>query len=179
MIIPKCRHSITLRALFCCLLLVSVETAAALEQMTGHPTQVFSGNELLLLTSAGTVHRVKLDGISVEPPGQQWGDAARRHLQTLVMGRPVTLVFQRERGSTALHGQLQHGGADINRRLLSAGLARFDPTGLPPAERESYAEAERRARSAGLGIWGNNGNQPRSRARMVPGGILFRAEPWH
>ena len=151
-----------LRVILCCLLLVSVQTAAAMEIMSGRPTRVISGNELELLSSDGTLHRVKLSGIDTLPPNQPWGAAARRHLQTLVMGRSVRFFYRRGERMEKIRGQLRHGGADVNIRLLSAGLARLDPSALSRADAERYAAAERTARTAGLGIWDRNeGRGPR------------------
>jgi len=154
-----CPEPPNLRVMLCCLLLVSVQTATAIESLTGRPVRIISGNALVLVDSNGIAHRVKLSGIDTQPPNQPWGATARRHLQTLVMGRSVTLIYPGRGRTEEIHGQLRHGGADINIRLLSAGLARFDPSGLSRTDAERYAAAERRARMKRLGIWGTTGRE--------------------
>ena len=165
-----------LRVMLCCLLLVSLQTAAAVESLTGRPARIVSGNELVLLGSDGVLHRIVLSGIDTQPPNQPWGAAAIRHLRSLVMGRSVTFLYRSTEHTERIRGQLRHGGADINIRLLAAGLARLDPSGLSRADTERYAAAERQARAAGLGIWSTAGREPRFQSRTPPGGALFRTQ---
>ncbi len=162
--------------MFCFLLLLSFQNAAAIESLVGRPARIISGNELVLLSSDGSIHRIRLNGIDTQPPNRPWGAAARRHLQSLVMGRSVRFIYQRDGLMDQISGRLTHGGADINIRLLSAGLARFNPSELSPADAEKYAQAERQARAAGLGIWSSAGHEPQSHSRTLPGGPLFRIQ---
>jgi len=165
-----------LRVILCGLLLTTFQSAAANGILSGRPAQIVSGNELILMANNGTVQRIKLIGIDTEPPNLPWGATARRHLQSLVMGRSVTIFFGSKDQTGRVFGVLRHGGANINMRLISAGLARFNPTGLSPTDAEAYAAAEQEARRAGLGIWGSEKGGLRSQSRRVPGGPLFRLE---
>lgn len=177
-LIPRPSHNpFNLRVMLCCLLLVALQTAAAGGSVTGRPAQIISGDELVLLESGGGIHRVRLSGIKAHPPNQPWGAAARRHLQALVLGRSVTLYYRSTEQTPEVRGQLKHGGADINIRMLSAGLAWLDPAGLSPAEVEEYAAAEQRAQAAGLGIWSDVGREAQPRSIRVPGGPQFRIRP--
>lgn len=175
-LIPSLNPS-SLRAILCCLLLVSLQTAAAGESLIGRPARIISGNELVLLDNGGAMHRVRLSGIDTPPPNQPWGAAARRHLRTLVMGRSVMLFYRSTEQTQEIRGQLRHGGADINIRMLSAGLARLDPAGLSPMDVEKYTAAEQRAQAAGLGIWSTTGQIRQPQSRTLPGGPIFRVRP--
>ncbi|MCP4283771.1 MAG: thermonuclease family protein [Gammaproteobacteria bacterium] len=166
----------SLRRALCCLLLVLTQTAAAVESLTGRPARIISGNELVLLSGDGVMHRVKLNGIDTQSPNQPWGAAARKHLQALVMGRSVTLFYQRADRTKEIRGQLRHGGADINIRLLDAGLARLNRYGLSHAEVAKYAAAEQRARATGQGIWGVSRNRQPPASRTQPGNPLRRIQ---
>lgn len=166
----------SLRMILCSLLLITFQSAVADALLNGRPAQIISGDELILMTDSGTMQRIKLIGITTQAPNLPWGAAARRHLQSLVMGRSVTFFYRSKDQMGRALGQLRHGGADINIRQLSAGLGRFDPTGLAPIEAEEYAAAEQGAHKAGFGIWGSTEGETRPQARSVPGGPLFRFE---
>ncbi len=158
--------------------LLSATTGTAFEQeaMSGRPTQVLSGERLILLGDDGKSYRVRLSGIITPPPNQGWGAAARRHLSALVMGRSITVYYRPARPGEEIRGHLFHGGSDVNIRLLQAGLARFDPSDLPEETAGAYAEAEHMARQSGAGIWRATPGAGIPGYRTIPGGPLFRID---
>ena len=140
-----------------CLLWVAAALPALAEQrLYGRPAQIINGNELLLIADDDSRYRVRLLGIAFPQPQRRWRAAAGRHLRMLIMGQRVQLRYPPQRMTGKLAGRLLHGGTDVNRRLLAAGLARFQPEqGLSPQVADDYRQAERAAQKAGLGIWRN------------------------
>ncbi len=170
------KHGITLGLILLSLSLVSMSPAHA-ASMAGKPVQVISGDQLLLQAVNGKRYQVRLAGISAPSTREPWGAAARRFLDGLVMGRTVQLVPGLRRGRSTLTGRLFHGGADINLRMIQAGLARYDPIGLTDAEaHEQYQAAQRQAMQRAQGFWRDGGNSSSSDSPSRPGvpSVRFR-----
>jgi len=163
-------------SLGCCLLLVfSHAESREVQSVFGRPLKILSGDRLLLTGEDNTLYRIRLSGIEAPSPDSRWGAAAKRHLGTLVLGRVVRVEFVRwQEGVGSLPAKVLLGGADVNLRLIQAGLARHTPSGQPATERTGYAEAERRARHKRQGIWSQDRTTHRPRARQIPGGPIPR-----
>ena len=84
------------------------------------------------------------------------------------MGRSLTLTHRSTDAEGYLLGKLSHGGADVNIRLIQAGLTFHDPRGQTEADLIRYADAQRKAQALGLGIWKPQKRQPR--VQNLPGG---------
>jgi len=138
------------------LLLVGVTSASALTQtQSGRVFRVVSGDRLVLIDSGNAVYAVRLAGIKAPAPDQPFGADARTHLQTLLLGRFVSVHYENRVGNQPILGKITFGGADMNLRQIQAGLARFRPDhGLSDSQQRQYAQAERQARAAGQGMWG-------------------------
>ena len=142
-------------------LLPDVQAAGAPTVHSGQPTQLISGDRLIFLTKEGRRYRVKLMGIKAPPQKGALGAQAQRYLGSLVMGRFLTLTHRSTDDEGYLLGKLSHGGADVNIRMILAGLAVHDPQGQTDAEFIRYAEAQREAQRLKLGIWRRQISQPR------------------
>ncbi len=158
-----------------CLLLIFSLPGDGTESLSGRPLRVLSGDRLVLLGNDGSQYRIRLKGISADPPNEYWGAAAKRYLTTLVMGRFLTVQYQSQGSDGDLLAKLLHGGADMNRRLIQAGLARHNPAGQTSVERISYAAAEQEARRSRQGVWSRANSEVEKRGRSMPGGPLFRS----
>jgi endonuclease YncB( thermonuclease family) len=144
------------------------------ETLSGRPLKVLGGDRLVLLGQDGNQYRIRLSGISTRPTDQFWGAAAKRYLSTLVMGRFLIVQYRRPDPDGYVPALLLHGGADLNIRLIQAGLATHDPAGQTQAERISYAAAQQKASQSGQGFWGQGNGTGAKRGRSMPGGPLFR-----
>jgi micrococcal nuclease len=110
------------------------------------------------------IERVRLIGIDAPELGQEpWGRKAKRHLKKLISesGWVVNVEFdveQRDKYGRLL-GYLwsKHSGTLINERMLEDGYAVLYT--FPPNVRyaDRFIEAQNRAQSKGLGIWGKKG----------------------
>lgn len=113
---------------------------------------VIDGDTLTVLDAANTQHRIRLAGIDAPERGQPFGTKARERLAALTMGKTVAVHSQgQDRYSRTLAG-IEVDGRDVGRQLVADGLAwhytRYsDDAGLAAAERE--------ARAARRGLWGD------------------------
>lgn len=151
-----------------CCLLPGAQAAGAPTVHSGRPMQLLSGDRLIFLTEEGQSYRVKLLGIEAPPPKGALGAQAQRYLGSLVMGRFLTLTHRSTDAEGYLLGKLSHGGADVNIRMIQAGLAVHDPRGQTKADLVLYADAQHKAKQSKLGIWKQRVNQPR--LMNLPGG---------
>jgi endonuclease YncB( thermonuclease family) len=159
--ISGCSCYLALTLLWLCCLLPGVQAAGAPTVHSGQPTQLLSGDRLIFLTKEGRRYRVKLMGVKAPPPKGVPGAQAQRYLGSLVMGRFLTLTHRSTDAEGYLIGKLSHGGADVNIRMILAGLAVHDPQGQTEAELIRYAEAQHEAQRLKLGIWKRQVSQPR------------------
>jgi len=145
-------------ALFLGWLLLAQTTSA--EILSGRPSRIISGDQLIL-TSPGNRHQVvRLLGIQAPSQNRRMWRAARRHLSSIVSGRPVDIEYHNSNRRGHIIGKIFLGGADINLRMLQSGLAKHDPTQQTRHDRHTYAQAMRQAQQQGLGIWSRTPSTP-------------------
>jgi endonuclease YncB( thermonuclease family) len=105
-----------------------------------------------VLDAANVQHKVRLDGIAAPERGQPFGTVARDRLASLVMGKAVTVHDDgRDKWGRTL-GRIEIEGQDVNRTLVAEGLAWHYVKFSKDAR---LAAAERQARAAGRGLWGD------------------------
>ncbi len=133
------------------LLLLTQELFAA--SLSGRPSRIISGDKLVLTTDDNQHIQIQLLGIQAPPLSTPLGRASRKQLSTLVAGKPITVEFRiRNRWGHPL-GKVLLGGADINLRLLSTGVAVHKPDFQTVLENNLYSQTMQRAKRLKLGIW--------------------------
>ncbi len=121
--------------------------------LTGRPSQIISGDKLVLSTSDNQHIQIQLLGIQAPPLSTSLGRAAKKRLTALVAGRPVTVEFRvRNRWGQPL-GKVLLGESDINLQLLSIGLAVHKPNFQTVLDNSLYSKSMQRAKKLKLGIW--------------------------
>lgn len=126
--------------------------AIAGEPITGKVVSVTDGDTVRVLDAANVQHKVRLDGIDAPERGQPFGTVARDRLAGLVMGKAVTVHSDgRDKYGRTL-GRIEIEGQDVNRTLVAEGLAWHYVKFSKDAR---LAAAERQARAAGRGLWGD------------------------
>ncbi len=144
----------------------------------GEVRAVVDGDTLVLADG----RRIRLIGVNAPElgrdgrPAEPFASAARRALEQLVgPGREVALRFDAERedphGRTLAHVFLGDG-TNVQRELLSRGLAASIVVPPNAWSWECYREAERGVRAAGRGIWGDarfRATEPARLPRAVEG----------
>ncbi len=133
--------------------------------------QVVDGDTLILVDG----RHVRLIGMNAPEIGKNGAadeplaQAARAELERLVRGRDIVLLPGREThdhyGRLLAHVQLPDG-RNVQELLLGAGMGAA--VAIPPnlSRHAEYQLAERRAHSAGLGIWGDPYYQPVAAERL-------------
>jgi endonuclease YncB( thermonuclease family) len=126
--------------------------AIAAEPLTGKVVSVTDGDTVRVLDANNVQHKVRLNGIDAPERGQPFGTVARDRLASLVMGKAVTVHDDgRDKWGRTL-GRIEIEGQDVNRTLVAEGLAWHYVKFSKDAR---LAAAERQARAAGRGLWGD------------------------
>lgn len=140
-------------------ILLLTGTAYAGRTIEGMVRAVYDGDTVLLTTREESRLKVRLYGIDApetrkpDKPGQPYGDVARRTLMFKVMGRRVTAeivdIDQYKRAVAVI----RYSGRDINREMVSEGMAWAYRQYLEGAYASEYIGAENMARSRRAGLW--------------------------
>ncbi|MCU7920186.1 MAG: thermonuclease family protein [Candidatus Thiodiazotropha sp. (ex Epidulcina cf. delphinae)] len=126
-------------------------TAAVID---GQVAAVVDGNHIILRLEDGRRRQVRLLGIRVPAGNRRMASIAKRHLQTLLAGRYVSVDYQTLLPSGVILGRVLHGGSDIALRMVQAGLAEVaDRHLLKPVLIKRYLESETLARTKRMGFW--------------------------
>lgn len=146
-------------------------TVAAAAELRGVVVNVADGDTLTVLESTSTPlttrrqHRVRLAGIDAPERRQPFGTRAKQHLAALVLGREVTVAWEKRDRYGRIVGRVlaPECASRACAQSLDAGLAQIR-AGLawhykryaseqPPEERRRYAAAEEAARADKTGLW--------------------------
>jgi endonuclease YncB( thermonuclease family) len=151
---------------FCLLILLSAVDCCQARTITGTVTAVYDGDTILLATGDGSRVKTRLYGIDApetakpDRPGQPFGDAAKRALQSKVLGRQVSAeVIEVDQYQRAV-AVIRHAGRDINREMVAEGMAWAYRHYLQGPYASEYIGAESRARSRRAGVWSAVNPQP-------------------
>ena len=130
----------------------SVAAAADPEQFTARVVSIADGDTLTVSDAASVQHKVRLQGIDAPERGQPFGTVARERLAALVMGKTVTVHNDgRDKWGRTL-GRIEIEGQDVNRQMVADGMAWHYVKFNNDAR---LAAAERAARAAKRGLWGD------------------------
>lgn len=121
--------------------------------LSGRPSQIISGDRLVLTTTDGQHIQIRLLGIQAPNMNTRLGHAARKRLATLVAGQPVTIEYYRSDRLGHPLGKVLLGGSDINMRMLSEGLAIHSPEFQTVSDNHLYSQAMLKAKQLKRGIW--------------------------
>lgn len=120
---------------------------------------VEDGDTLVISNTANQHLRLRLQGIDAPEKGQAFHDDAKEHLAGLVRGKSIAIVFD-PHGKPDSDGRVVAkaylGGNDVALEQVRVGLAWFckDYKKMQSeSDLYSYAEAEKEARAANLGLW--------------------------
>lgn len=126
------------------------------ESFSGRVVGVTDGDTVKVLTADKREERIRLSGIDAPEKSQPFGQASKKHLSDQMFGQTVTVEWDKRDRYDRIVGRILVGGTDANLGQITAGLAwhykKYEDE-QPAAERRVYAEAEVRARNAGVGLW--------------------------
>ena len=141
------------------LLLFLTSSAYAGRTIEGMVRAVYDGDTVLLTTRDKSRLKVRLYGIDApetqkpDTPGQAYGSISRRTLMYKVMGRRVTAELVDIDKYNRAVAVIRYAGRDINREMVSEGMAWAYRQYLQGAYASEYIGAENLARSRRAGIW--------------------------
>lgn len=120
---------------------------------------VEDGDTLIISNTANQLLRLRLQGIDAPETGQTFCNDAKEHLSKLASGKSVAIEFDphgKPDNQGRVVAKVYLDGYDIALEQVRAGLAWYckDYKKMQSeSDRYSYAEAEKEARAARLGLW--------------------------
>ena len=138
----------------------AAETARALT-VEGVSVDVQDGDTFVLRDEAGRPIRIRVAGIDAPEKSQPWAERSRQHLRELLRGQRVQVqpIKQDVYGRTVARVQVLRAGdtpLDAAQAQIDAGLAWHFKRYKSDQTRDEfvrYAQAEREARAAAIGLW--------------------------
>lgn len=133
------------------------------EEITGRIVSVHDGDTATLLTAEKNQVKIRLAGIDAPELKQAYGRVSRDHLASLIANHTVTVtIYKKDRYGRSV-GKILVGSIDANLEQVQAGLAwhykKYERE-QEPDDRQIYADAEVRARTAGIGLWRDDDPTP-------------------
>jgi endonuclease YncB( thermonuclease family) len=122
----------------------------------GKVIRVSDGDTIAVLDKDNKTHKIRFQGIDAPESKQDFGQVSKENLSKMVFGKQVTVIYSKLDKYGRVVGKVLLDGRDINIEQIKAGLAwhykKYEDE-QPPEDRITYAEAERQARAARLGLW--------------------------
>jgi endonuclease YncB( thermonuclease family)/methylphosphotriester-DNA--protein-cysteine methyltransferase len=122
----------------------------------GKVISVHDGDTVTVLDQDNKKFTIRLQGIDAPELKQEFGAASQKNLSSMVMGKQVTILWNKVDKYRRTVGTIMLDGRDINIEQVKAGVAwhfkKYEDE-QPAADRLSYAAAEQSARTAKLGLW--------------------------
>ncbi|NVN91367.1 MAG: thermonuclease family protein [Desulfuromonadales bacterium] len=148
------------------LLLLTCANACAGRIVEGMVRAVYDGDTVLLATREQSRLKVRLYGIDApetanpDVPGQPFGAVARRSLMFKIMGRQVAAeIVETDQYQRAV-AVIRYAGRDINREMVSEGMAWAYRPYLAGPYVSAYIGSEEAARTRHRGLWRDANPQP-------------------
>ena len=147
-------------------ILLLTGTASAGRVVEGMVKSVYDGDTVLLATREDSRLKVRLYGIDApetkkpNKPGQPYGDISKRTLMYKIMGRRVTVEIIDVDQYKRVVAVIRYAGRDINREMVSEGMAWAYRQYLHAPYASGYIDSEARAQSHRAGLWRESNPQP-------------------
>ena len=122
----------------------------------GKVINVHDGDTITVLDQNDKKFHIRLQGIDAPELKQEFGSVSQENLSRLVLGKQVTIVWNKVDKYRRTVGTIMLDGHDMNIEQVKAGLAwhfKKYADEQEPQDRISYAAAEQQARAAKLGLW--------------------------
>jgi len=154
------------------LILLSVPSFATTHNIEGKVVKVADGDTITILDSSKIQHRIRLAGIDAPEKGQPFGNASRKRLSELVVGKEVRVEFEKYDRYGRIVGKVWVTPLDCLTcgKSLNACLAQITSSMAwwyrryaheqSPDDQGQYEFAEREARAKRVGLWQDNNPMP-------------------
>lgn len=148
----------TLRLVLGLLLAAALGTpfCAVADTLRGRVVGVVDGDTITVLDDEKVQHRIRLAGIDAPELKQAFGQASRKHLALLVVGKPVKVEWYKRDRYRRIVGKVLQSGNDMCLAQVEAGMAwwfKRYANEQPEQDRKRYADAEQEARAERVGLW--------------------------
>jgi endonuclease YncB( thermonuclease family)/methylphosphotriester-DNA--protein-cysteine methyltransferase len=122
----------------------------------GKVVGVHDGDTVTVVDQANKKFTIRLQGIDAPELKQEFGAASQKNLSAMVLGKQVSIYWNKVDKYRRTVGTIMLDGRDINIEQVKAGVAwhykKYEDE-QSPADRVTYAAAEETARAAKLGLW--------------------------
>jgi len=137
-------------------------SAKSIAWIDGVVEHVYDGDSFRLHTGDGRDLGVRIAGIDAPERTQPFANVSRQALREAIDDREVRVAAMKVDPYGRVVGRVFVAGRDVGLEQLDRGLAwhfvRYDAD-LAPAERERYAQAQRKAQTRRAGLWKQNDPQ--------------------
>lgn len=127
------------------------------EVLNGNVVSVSDGDTITVLDSSHGQNKIRLSGIDAPEKKQGFGQRSKQSLSDLVFNQRVTVESnKRDRYGRIVGKVVLPSGVDANLQQIKRGMAwhyKAYEREQPPEDRVTYAEAEKAARAARVGLW--------------------------
>ncbi|MBC8028761.1 MAG: thermonuclease family protein [Pyrinomonadaceae bacterium] len=117
---------------------------------------VHDGDTVTVLDQDNKKFTIRLQGIDAPELKQEFGAASQKNLSGMVLGKQVSILWNKVDKYRRTVGTIMLNGRDINIEQVKAGVAwhykKYEDE-QSPADRRTYAAAEQQAQAARLGLW--------------------------
>jgi endonuclease YncB( thermonuclease family) len=130
---------------------------------SGVVVAVADGDTVTVLDEDRHQLRVRLAGIDAPEKSQAFGSKSREHLAALAFRQRAVVDFRKRDRYGRIVGRVTVDGRDIGLAQIESGMAwhfKQFQNEQSANDRQSYAEMERQARSARLGLWVDESPHP-------------------
>lgn len=131
--------------------------AQSVASVSGHVVSISDGDTITLLDSTQAQHKIRLSGIDAPEKKQPFGQRSKQSLSDLIFNQRVTVEWnKRDRYGRIVGKVVLPSGTDANIQQIKRGMAwhyKQYAREQPSEDRVTYAEAERGAREARVGLW--------------------------
>lgn len=163
-------HQILTRIILGVLLLCGQLTARG-DVLIGHVVGVADGDTITVLDRSKQRHVVRLMGIDAPEKKQAFGNKSKQSLSDLVFERTVSITwFKKDRYGRTI-GQVRVNNTDVCLEQIKRGLAwhyKAYQREQSAEDRSRYADAEKQARIAKIGLWTDENPIEPSKFRKRP-----------
>lgn len=132
------------------ILLLLIPALLSAKTLTGKIVKVTDGDTVVLLDSANTQHKIRLDGIDCPERGQPYGTKATDFVKNIAAGKRANVEWEKKDRYGRILGVLIVDNVNVNKELLRSGLAwhykHFNTD-------KELAELEQTAKDKKLNIW--------------------------
>jgi micrococcal nuclease len=126
------------------------------EILSGKVTSVVDGNTIEVITTSNESYRIVLQGIDCPELGQEFGDAAKLHLENMILLKEIVVEMKGKDRWGNYVAIVFVNDIDLRVDLLTRGLAWVAEKGAVIA----LKDIESRARTRNIGLWEQESPMP-------------------